>query len=179
MCAIVLIVEPQPPHGSAADAHCDGLRADSLLLSRHRRCGRRRKVSASVVSSYDPSLTFSSLFSFPKDVSENIFSYSPLIVLILNYYFYCHGKVYFYVMLQSLTLSVCVCMRLSFCSVVSVWVSPSYSFFLSLLCLVQFLARSLSRSNGDGFSVAAEMLTRCGIGKLLLFDYDKVCGIAC
>jgi len=23
-------------------------------------------------------------------------------------------------------------------------------------------------------SVAAEMLTRCGIGKLLLFDYDKV-----
>jgi len=25
----------------------------------------------------------------------------------------------------------------------------------------------------DG-SVAAEMLTRCGIGKLILFDYDKV-----
>ena len=24
-------------------------------------------------------------------------------------------------------------------------------------------------------SVAAEMLTRCGVGKLLLFDYDKVC----
>lgn len=23
-------------------------------------------------------------------------------------------------------------------------------------------------------SVAAEMLTRCGIGKLILFDYDKV-----
>lgn len=23
-------------------------------------------------------------------------------------------------------------------------------------------------------SVAAEMLTRCGVGKLLLFDYDKV-----
>lgn len=26
-------------------------------------------------------------------------------------------------------------------------------------------------------SVAAEMLTRCGIGKLILFDYDKVCFI--
>ncbi len=24
-------------------------------------------------------------------------------------------------------------------------------------------------------SVAAEMLTRCGIGRLLLYDYDKVC----
>lgn len=24
------------------------------------------------------------------------------------------------------------------------------------------------------YSVAAEMLTRCGVGKLLLFDYDKV-----
>ena len=24
------------------------------------------------------------------------------------------------------------------------------------------------------YSVAAEMLTRCGIGKLILFDYDKV-----
>lgn len=24
-------------------------------------------------------------------------------------------------------------------------------------------------------SVAAEMLTRCGVGKLILFDYDKVC----
>lgn len=24
-------------------------------------------------------------------------------------------------------------------------------------------------------SVVAEMLTRCGIGKLILFDYDKVC----
>lgn len=24
-------------------------------------------------------------------------------------------------------------------------------------------------------SVTAEMLTRCGIGKLILFDYDKVC----
>jgi ubiquitin-like modifier-activating enzyme 5 len=28
-------------------------------------------------------------------------------------------------------------------------------------------------SGGVG-SVAAEMLTRCGVGKLLLFDYDKV-----
>ena len=25
-------------------------------------------------------------------------------------------------------------------------------------------------------SVAAEMLTRCGVGKLVLFDYDKVRG---
>lgn len=28
-------------------------------------------------------------------------------------------------------------------------------------------------------SVAAEMLTRCGIGKLLLFDYDKVRASSC
>ena len=27
-------------------------------------------------------------------------------------------------------------------------------------------------------SVAAEMLTRCGIGRLLLYDYDKVLGLA-
>lgn len=32
----------------------------------------------------------------------------------------------------------------------------------------------LPRSIQSTHSVAAEMLTRCGVGKLLLFDYDKV-----
>jgi hypothetical protein len=32
----------------------------------------------------------------------------------------------------------------------------------------------LSQGIGGVGSVAAEMLTRCGIGRLLLYDYDKV-----
>ena len=33
---------------------------------------------------------------------------------------------------------------------------------------------TLSQGIGGVGSVAAEMLTRCGIGRLLLYDYDKV-----
>ena len=45
-----------------------------------------------------------------------------------------------------------------------------------LICLVFYLLFVFIPSQGIGGvgSVAAEMLTRCGIGRLLLYDYDKV-----
>lgn len=36
------------------------------------------------------------------------------------------------------------------------------------------LPREILQGVGGVGSVAAEMLTRCGIGRLLLYDYDKV-----
>ncbi len=50
-------------------------------------------------------------------------------------------------------------LRMSFVSVVCV-------------CLVRSVSVMIIGVGGVG-SVAAEMLTRCGVGKLLLFDYDK------
>lgn len=41
------------------------------------------------------------------------------------------------------------------------------------LPVTQYAIFALQGIGGVG-SVAAEMLTRCGIGRLLLYDYDKV-----
>lgn len=57
--------------------------------------------------------------------------------------------------------------------------SSSVSFLKVCACLCPYVQRIRDVScvivglGGIG-SVAAEMLTRCGVGKLLLFDYDKV-----